>query len=244
MDGLTPLSRTNQDLKIANEKDQAFDQVQDAIKSAITDLKEEVMVFSQGIKKSKAVEQPNVDKTISEKAQELNENQQVQQQQMIEESDQKQQNLEFSAKGRPTGHEASETVGEFAAAILQDTNIKKMDKKTRAKLEEKLELLASLEEDFKGMDFTPEQKEMIEEFFDKMARMKNLKNRLHQLEILEKHHEEQEKEQKRQQEQDEEQKKKKEGGTPPAPSLLKRGDDNSVQGIKPVPIKIDPYQGV
>jgi hypothetical protein len=175
-------------LEKADAKADQVAEIKQTIISAIADLKEEVMVFTQGLKKDKNVEKPDDKSEKRDIKSELKE-QQIKQQGQIEKSDESfQQRAEFLTKGGQKIMASEDEMGQFAAAILQDDNIKKTDKKnkTKTKLEEKLEMLASLEGDFKNIDFGPEDKEVVEEFFDRLNRMKNLKTRLKQLENMEK----------------------------------------------------------
>jgi len=175
----------------ATDKDAVFDQVQDTIVAAIVDLKEEVMIYSQGIRnKGKNIDQVDDKKTIGQELKDIQDQNQVQQTSKIEHSDAHfEKRAEFVKENLKSTQMNSDEIGEFAASILQDANIKKTKKQNSlGTLEKKLELLASLEPDFKALNLAGEEKEVVEEFFDKMARMKNLKNRLTQLDHIEKKH--------------------------------------------------------
>lgn len=228
---------------LANNEEQQVDAIKETITAAITDLKEEVMVFTQGIKKDKKIEQAASQKDLTQELMELQEKEAAEHKDtQIEKSSQKfQQATEFLTKGnqkQPQG--LSEQVQNFAAAILQDSNVKKTGKKGKTTLEEKLELLAALEPDFNNLDLNPEDKEVVQEFFDKMARMKNLKNRLSQLDNVEKHYEEQEKEKEKEEQQKRDQK---------DPKKNKEKETNGTQATNAppnayaaYPIKIEPIQ--
>ena len=89
--------------------------------------------------------------------------------------------------------EESTTVASQIAGILADEELEKLKKKGGKKsttLMEKLDILGKLEGDFKLFKFKdPEKQKVVDEFFDNLSRIKNLKKRLNQLEHIEREHE-------------------------------------------------------
>lgn len=104
-----------------------------------------------------------------------------------------QQNAQFNTHDH--GQDAATTVAGQMAAILSDEELEKLKKKKSGKgvsstLSEKLDILGKLEGDFKTFRFKdPEKQKVVDEFFENLGRIKNLKNRLTQLENIERKHE-------------------------------------------------------
>ncbi|MFC1617054.1 hypothetical protein ACFL2K_02430 [Candidatus Margulisiibacteriota bacterium] len=185
----------NQGVQKAGQDAQLFEQVRDTALELLNDMSDEMAAFSgkvaeKEIKGKKSKQQ----KTLKNVKQEV-----VQQQQSkkgkIETQEQKQQMTEFLTKGEKQEQGVSaEKMGAFAA-LIEDEKLKKARKKPKLEFEKKLELLASLEDDFNTIDLNPEDKEVVDQFFDKMGRIKHLKARLRQLENIERRHQEKAEEQ-------------------------------------------------
>jgi len=80
-----------------------------------------------------------------------------------------------------------------AAAALNEAALEKLKKDTKQKkgLEEKMEMLATLEADFQGLQFKdPEQQRVVQEFFENVDRFRRMKKRLKQLVFMEEEYEE------------------------------------------------------
>ncbi len=171
------------------EKSEDNAELQNQIKASITDLKEEIEIYSEGFK-NPAIKQAgkksagSTSEILDEHLEKLVEKHEEVKDQKID-SEQKSEFLtkDLKKEGKPVEEEMSSAV----AALLEEDNVKKKKKvgEGKSKLEEKIEYLSTLENDFKNLDLKPEDKELVEQFFDRLSRIKNLKNRLKQLEFLE-----------------------------------------------------------
>lgn len=101
--------------------------------------------------------------------------------------------------------------GEYAALIEEMEKLRKGERKKKKRssdLEQTFDELQELEDVIDPKDVTPEEKGIIEEFFDNLARIKNLRKRLKQLKEEEKQLKQRQKEQERKTEEERQNNKK------------------------------------
>jgi hypothetical protein len=180
MDQLNAMSRANfasASREVASEKQD----LNSSLMNAIKDLKEEI----QAVKKPRQMDQQSSLETAQDIRQELHETfQQAKQNRVMSEAEnQIRSNLSEQ-------HQSEADLAEFAstafAGILNEEDIKKKKKGDKTSFEDKLERFEQMEALFSNYEpATPEQKETFEEFFNNMARIRNLKSKFKRLLNLE-----------------------------------------------------------
>ena len=179
MDQINALNRMS-----STNREQSMERsdLQSSLKNAITDLKEEI----QGVKRGKNIEKPSTpDETKDTKA-DLKEAFSKNAQTRIQDSSQNQLKADMAAKRQGNIEVPTEDVAEAFAGILAEDDIKKKKKGDKTSFEQKLERFEKMEEVFKDVEFAdPQQAQALQEFFDNIGRLKNLKSMFKQLLFLE-----------------------------------------------------------
>lgn len=155
-----------------------------ALKSELADLKEEIGGRVRIRDKDSGVSRKDADDHRSQSSQNHSTD--------SIESNKQQFQKQASMNTHDHGEKSNATAASQAAGLLADDELERLKKKSNSKgsLLDKLGLLSKLEGDFSGFKFKdPEKQKVVDEFFDNLSRIKHLKNRMSQLEHIEREHE-------------------------------------------------------